>query len=530
MLQEKLYDVIVVGAGFAGAIVATKIAQQGVDPSNGERLKIALIEGGAYFKGKPNWGYGIPSRRQMFTHIGQDMSQGDRWGRIVDGRRYPGVGGASLHWGGKGHPPEDKDYEWWVQETGVDWTKENMKGAVQETLRMFHSHTVPDKILNEYHFRFRDVAHAMGYQTQKMLIHKKNCIMCGTHVESMPACRYDAKVSTLLSHIPIAEENDVEILADTNVERVILEKRGAEWVATGVWYREKGAPAQKAEAKKIILACGGELLLGHIGTPQLLYDSGYGPRDLLGDKMIVENPNVGSHLEGHPGSMLQPVSARFEDLIVHEIGDGNFGFWFLDDKDSKGSERLFILSGADTTDLALFRGAESYALSKWAPEFGHKHKDWMRKNWQEWRHIADTPFYLGPLVAYCHSAAPKARYLPDRTLQFDGEHPIIKKRTKELRDLLRTLFEKMGAKEIRDSPGIAFPFIHGVGACRAGADRKNSVVNPNFECHEVPNLFIVDSTTHPRVTSLWSGAMVTASVATFAAERILTNHFKRSQI
>ena len=33
-------------------------------------------------------------------------------------------------------------------------------------------------------------------------------------------------------------------------------------------------------------------------TPQVLYRSGYGPRDLLGDKLIVENNNVGRHLSG----------------------------------------------------------------------------------------------------------------------------------------------------------------------------------------------------------------------------------------
>ena len=76
MLQEKLYDVVIVGAGFAGSIVAAKIAKEGVNPSNGEKLKIALIEGGHYHdrKGKPKWGYGIPLRRQMFTHIPQDTA------------------------------------------------------------------------------------------------------------------------------------------------------------------------------------------------------------------------------------------------------------------------------------------------------------------------------------------------------------------------------------------------------------------------------------------------------------------------
>ena len=527
MLRESLYDVIIVGAGFAGSIVAAKIAQKGVNPSNGERLKVALIEGGHYYKGRPQWGYGTPLRRQMFTHIPQDMMQGDRSSRYVDGQRFKGVGGGSLMWGAKGHPPHDNDYEWWVRETGVDWTKENMAGAVQEVLRMFYSHTVPDELLSEYHFRFRDVVHSMGYKTEKMLIHKRNCIMCGTHVESQPQCRYDAKVSTLLTHIPIAEDNGAEILPDTKVEQVVVEKKGSQWTATGVWYREAGASPQKVEAKNVILG-------GADGNPLLLYASGYGPKDLLGDKLLVENPNVGANVEGHPWSTMLPVSARFEDLIVHEPRDGNFGFWFLDDKDSTGTDRLFILSGADTTDHALFTGAHSYAQSQWAPEFGHKHKDWMRNNWKGWRHMLGNPFYFGPAVAYSHWSSPKGRMLPNGRLEFDTEHPLLKKRERECVELLRAILEKIGAAEIRDDTTqpwvkIGATIIHETGACRAGTDPKNSVINPNFECHDIANLFVVDSTSHPRVTSLWSGGTVAAVVGTFAAERIIANHFRRSR-
>lgn len=234
------------------------------------------------------------------------------------------------------------------------------------------------------------------------------------------------------------------IVANTKVEQVVLEKRGAQWTATGVWYREQGASVQKADAKKVILA-------GALGNILLLYASGYGSRDLLGDKLMVENPNVGSHISGHPRGVEVPA-ARFEDLVVHEPGDGNFGFWLLDDKDNQGSKRLFICSGAETHGSD-FGGAHSYALSQWAPEFGHAHKGWMRGD-----------------------------------------------------------------------PG----FIHEVGGCRAGTDGKNSVVNSNFECHDIANLFVVDSSSIPRETSLWSGGTVAAVVGTFAARRIIAQHFRRS--
>ena len=33
-------------------------------------------------------------------------------------------------------------------------------------------------------------------------------------------------------------------------------------------------------------------------TPLLFYKSGYGPREFLGDNLLVENKNVGAHLSG----------------------------------------------------------------------------------------------------------------------------------------------------------------------------------------------------------------------------------------
>lgn len=521
MLREKLYDVIVVGAGFTGSIVAAKIAREGVNPSNGERLKVALIEAGPYYKGKPQWGYGIPLRRQMFTHIPQDMKQGERAGRpmfpgAIHPFTYMGVGGGSLQWGAKSNPPHEQDYEWWARETGVDWTQENVRPAIEELLRLWNSHTVPDQLLGEYHFKFRDVVQSMGYKTGKIMIHKKNCIMCGGHVEGQPYCRYDAKMSTLLSHIPIAEDNGVEICPDTVVEKVLIEKQGAQWVSKGVWYRgyRETQPAQKAEAKKVILA-------GFLGTIFLLYRSGYGPKDFLGDNLLVENPNVGSNMDGHlHPSVFGDVTGRFDGIVVKESGDQGFGFYFLDDKDSQGSERLYVLSGADTMPVS-FMGPQTYALSDWAPEFGQKHKEWMRK--KMWKYSG------GPWIAYSHWSAPKARLRPDGSWDFNFDHPAIQRRMKEKNELMRSILQRMGAKEVRETGRTGTrPFMGIVGGCRAGVDRKNSVVNPNFECHDISNLFVVDPMSIPRMYSLWGGGTVAAIMATFAAQRIIANNFKRS--
>ena len=92
----------------------------------------------------------------MFTHIPQDMRTGNRNMRTVGNLSFHGVGGGSLKWGAKGFGPADVDYQAWAQETGVDWTMEETGEANRELTRLWNSHTIPDQMLTEYHFRFKE--------------------------------------------------------------------------------------------------------------------------------------------------------------------------------------------------------------------------------------------------------------------------------------------------------------------------------------------------------------------------------------
>ena len=82
-MAETSYDLIVTGAGTGGGIImAARMAQKGVHPTTGEPLKVALLDLGPYFGGRPRPGYGVPGRRHMSTNVRSDF-QGryrTRWG------------------------------------------------------------------------------------------------------------------------------------------------------------------------------------------------------------------------------------------------------------------------------------------------------------------------------------------------------------------------------------------------------------------------------------------------------------------
>ena len=78
-MAEKSYDLIVVGSGMAGFLVAARIAEKGVNPRNGEPLNVALVERGPYIRGTPRPGYGIAERRRMFTNITREFHEKGRY-------------------------------------------------------------------------------------------------------------------------------------------------------------------------------------------------------------------------------------------------------------------------------------------------------------------------------------------------------------------------------------------------------------------------------------------------------------------
>ena len=100
-LREQ-YDLIIVGAGTSGCIIAAHVAERGVRARDGEPLRIALIEAGPHLEGSPNPGYGAVSRRAMFTNISNDESGRWVWPWPEAAKM---VGGCSMHWGNNAYAP-----------------------------------------------------------------------------------------------------------------------------------------------------------------------------------------------------------------------------------------------------------------------------------------------------------------------------------------------------------------------------------------------------------------------------------------
>ena len=86
----------------------------------------------------------------------------------------------------------------------------------------------------------------------------------------------------------------------------------------------------------------------------------------------------------------------------------------------------------------------------------------------------------------------------------------------------RQLFEVAGAKNIISFGPVRNTGWHLVGTAKMGKSKKNSVVNKYGQCHDIKNLFIVDSSIFPSS----SGVNIASTVQ--AVSLMISDHIKKN--
>lgn len=515
---KDYYDVLVLGSGSAGCIVAGRLAEHGINPKTGDRLRVALIEAGDDWTARDpaiRPGYGTPIRRQYISNINYESrgpeTPGPDYLWYYGGENFKLVGGCSTHYGGNCFMHTEDDFNIFRQTSDVDWTYGKFAQAIEEVREMYHVSSLPEEIWPRAAKLFSEAGRAMGYDVVPSSQARRNCLDSGFCGDG-GLCRYDAK-GTSLPWLYIGLNNGLKLIANAEVEKIVIEKNaGAAPVATGIVYKDKSGTRHELKAARIIVAC------GTTGTPLLLYKSGYGPSEFLGTNLIVENKNVGAHLDGDTNSA--NISAYFPEPVRDARGGSGFGMFHP--KPHPWGELNLQMRVPGLARVSGNKYPHTAAVSAFATQFGRKHKEWMREGWLR----------IGAITNRLQVLPWSWRVRPDgRTEKISVDEAKINAAAKDAAELTYALYEKMPLQPLQvdkrpiRSAKLLTP-AHVSGTARAGSSRENSVCNSEFDCHDIDHLLITSLAAIPR-TTFCHGAGPGALSGSYAYRMFLKNHFSK---
>lgn len=289
-------DVVIVGSGAGGGVVAGELTDAGYD--------VIVVEKGDYYHDGDFHGRELESHEKLFEKYGS-LTTSDKSMLVLAGSVLGG--GTTINWAAS-LPTPDEVREEWARDYGFSGANSaafaRSSGAVWSRL-----HVNAETAATAQNCALEDGCKKLGYDVTAIPRNVKDCQECGF---CNFGCFYGAKQSTLKTYLDDAFQRGARVIVRGYTERVLVERGSARGVQVTVMDEIGQAHDVTIRAKAVVAAAGA------IHTPALLLRSG------------LVNPHIGAHLHLHPvtvvygifdqpirgweGAPMTRVSRQFADL------------------------------------------------------------------------------------------------------------------------------------------------------------------------------------------------------------------------
>ena len=510
------FDIIIVGAGSAGSIAANRLSQD-------QNLKILILEAGpknfhpmikiplgygmTFYNKSINWNfYTSPQlhldNRRLYCPRGKVVGGSSSINAMIYARGFP------------------SDFRNWTYDNSSLWGWENIRKTfenMEKNIILTDKETATGKI----------VVNNVSSQHHSIL----NNYFLGARELDIPSVdSFNADNAEGVGHYDITTRNgyrwsaadgflkdtltkNVKLTTQANVNQITVSNKKI----TGVKYSKKGRNFEVKAKIGVVMAA------GSIKTPHILMLSGIGPSDHLKDFGIetkIDNPNVGSNLQDHIGidylyrskvptlnKSLGTVSGRIKSILEYLI----FRSGPLSLSINQGGGFIRWKNKEDYPNLQVYFNPLTYSVS-------HANK----------RPLLKTDRFDGFIIGF-QPCRPNSRGNIRLLSKEINDDPLIDpgylSNEKDLYDLecaydfVRKISQTHSLDNIIDHPiGIdlvkssakemishfrqnATSLYHPCGTCKIGPDKDTGVVSDRLKVHGLQNLWIVDASVFPNITS-----------------------------
>ncbi len=488
-------DVVVVGSGPCGAVVARELAHSGAS--------VLLLEEGPPFTPQDFELNGSLSMARTMREGGLRFTTG---GQHLPTMQAIALGGGSLVNSAICVRPPSWVFDGWCGDFELEHTSRTDLDPHFDAVEKFLGIApTPENVQGARNLLLKRACDALGYSSEPIA---RNVTGCRGSGECYTGCRNRAKQSMDLTYIPDAIRAGARVLTSVQVQRVLAEGSRVTGVVGQVVQPFTGRRSYRVHvrAKVVVLAA------GVMATPVILQKSG---------DLANRSGQVGENLQFHPGVA---VAAFFPEPTDPQFGatQGYHTLQFL--KEGFKIETLW----APPPLLAARLPGYGRALKRRIAELSHC---------AVWDAIVSCHRSTGRVRARCFGMQPRLTY------RIHPEDTVLLRRALWV---LTELFFAAGARTILPpvfgapeelhsladaevlrrawrARDFAMASTHAFCSTRMHSDPRRGVVDEFGRCHDLENLYIVDTGIFPRspsVNPMLTGMALAHRSAGFIAERL----------